>query len=82
MKIFTHWPQQKPFNYFYIADHHNFRIMIAPESGFTWFFRLPGFQGKFLDFGLGPDEYDELLWECGPFHLVQEGFPPDPWDEY
>jgi len=78
MKIYTHWPQQKPFNYFYVTDHINFRIMISPVSGFTWFFRLYG--GKVLDFGLGPDEYDELLWECGPFHLVEEGFPPD--DKY
>lgn len=82
MKLFIHWPKfdGSPERYFYIADHFNWRIMISPVSGLTWFFRLPGHQGLFLDMGLGPDEYDELLWELGPFHLVREGFPPE--DEY
>lgn len=75
MKIFTHWPQPKPFNYFYLTDHINWRIMLAPASGFTWFFRLPN--GLFLDFRLGPEPWDELIWECGPLHLVREGVPPE-----
>ena len=80
MKIFIHWPKftGSVERYFYIADHTNFRFMLSPDSGFTWYVRLPG--GLFLDHGLGPDEYDELLWELGPFHLVREGFPPE--DEY
>ena len=80
MKIFVHWPKfdGSPERYFYIADHLNFRIMISPVSGLTWFFRLPG--GLFFDFRLGPDEDDELLWEFGPFSLTREGVPPE--EEY
>jgi hypothetical protein len=81
MTVFTHWPEgRQGLNYFYIADHFNWRFMISPVSGLNWFFRLPGGQGLIFDFNLGPDEYDDLLWQFGPFHLVREGFPPE--DEY
>lgn len=78
MKLCFHWPEGRPgLNYFYVADHCKWRFMVSPISGLNWFFRVPGSEDLIFDCNLGPEDYDELVWQFGPFHLVREGTPPE-----